>query len=263
MDHADSRTLNGSGITDVEALTASLRLGIRENWLQFSLLVIVNALVGALIGLERSILPALAEQEFGLVARTGILSFIIVFGVSKALTNYVAGRMCDRFGRRGVLISGWLLAVPIPFLLMWAPSWAWILFANALLGVSQGLTWSTTVIMKIDLAGPSKRGLAMGLNEFAGYFALALSAFASGWIAQRSGLRPAPFYLGAAFVAVGLGLSLLVIRETKYHGTLRGIAVERQQGCETDARARDFLEDDALRPKPVERSPGRVHQQSE
>jgi MFS family permease len=165
--------------------TAGIRLGLRENLAQFTLLVIVNAFVGAMVGLERSILPAIAEQEFHLVARTAVLSFIVVFGVAKALTNYGAGRLSDRWGRKHVLVAGWLVAVPVPFLLMWAPDWNWVLFANVLLGVSQGLTWSTTVIMKIDLVGPRERGLAMGLNEFAGYGALAISALATGWIAAR------------------------------------------------------------------------------
>jgi MFS family permease len=194
-----------------------VRLGLRENAAQFSLLVIVNAFVGAMAGLERSILPAIAEQEFGLAARTAILSFIVVFGVSKALTNYGAGRWSDAIGRKRILVLGWLVAVPVPFLLMWAPNWTWILVANALLGVSQGLTWSTTVIMKIDLVGPGQRGLAMGLNEFAGYVALAGSALATGWIAAAYGLRPQPFYLGVAFVAIGLLLSAWVIRDTAHH----------------------------------------------
>jgi MFS family permease len=194
-----------------------VRLGLRENLAQFSLLVVVNAFVGAMVGMERSILPAIAEQEFQLAARAAVLSFIVVFGVTKALTNYLAGRLSDRFGRKQVLVAGWLVAVPVPFLLMWAPSWSWVLFANALLGVSQGLTWSTTVIMKIDLAGARNRGLAMGLNEFAGYFAVAASALATGWLATRYGLRPQPFYLGIGFVGIGLGLSALLVRETKSH----------------------------------------------
>tara|TARA_R110002096_G_scaffold434832_5_gene658294 strand:+ start:105140 stop:106429 length:1290 start_codon:yes stop_codon:yes gene_type:complete len=198
-------------------MSSSPRLGIRENWVQFSLLVLVNAFVGAMVGMERSILPAIATQEFLLAARTAVLSFIVVFGVTKALTNYFAGRFSDVWGRKVVLVAGWFVAAPVPFLLMWAPSWNWILFANVLLGVSQGLTWSTTVIMKIDLAGPKNRGLAMGLNEFAGYFAVALSALATGWIASRYGLRPEPFYLGFGFVALGLGLSLFLVRETKHH----------------------------------------------
>jgi MFS family permease len=206
-----------------------IQLGLRENWAQFSLLVLVNAFVGAMVGMERSILPAIAEDEFHLAARTAILSFIVVFGVTKALTNYFAGRWSDRFGRKRVLVAGWLLAAPVPFLLMWAPSWSWILVANVLLGVSQGLTWSTTVIMKIDLAGPKNRGLAMGLNEFAGYFAVALSALATGFIAAEVGLRPEPFYLGIGFVVLGTLLSVFAVRETLHHVTheskLAGTAV--------------------------------------
>ncbi|MBK8215408.1 MAG: MFS transporter [Myxococcales bacterium] len=199
-----------------------LRLGIRENLGQFSLLVVVNAFVGAVVGMERTLLSPIAEQEFHLEAKAAVLSFIVVFGVTKALTNYLAGRLSDRFGRKHVLVAGWLVAVPVPFLLMWAPSWALVLFANALLGVSQGLTWSTTVIMKIDLAGPTKRGLAMGLNEFAGYFAVAGSALATGFVATHYGLRPQPFYLGVVFVIAGLGLSVLAVRETKHHVAAEG-----------------------------------------
>lgn len=195
----------------------AVRLGLRENAGQFALLVVVNAFVGAMVGLERSILPAIAEHEFQLAARTAVLSFIVVFGMAKALTNYGAGRLSDRVGRKHVLVAGWLVAVPVPFLLMWAPSWNWILCANLLLGISQGLTWSTTVIMKIDLVGAKQRGLAMGLNEFAGYVAVAASALATGWIAARYGLRPQPFYLGVGFVIVGLALSALLVRETRHH----------------------------------------------
>lgn len=195
----------------------SIKLGLRENWRQFSLLVIVNAFVGAMIGLERSILPSIAEEEFGLAAKSAILSFIVVFGFSKALLNYFAGRFSDRFGRKSILVVGWLVAIPVPFLLMWAPTWNWILLANLFLGISQGLTWSITVIMKIDLAGPTKRGLAMGLNEFAGYAAVAISALATGYIASRYSLRPEPFYLGILYVAIGLFLSVFLIRETKPH----------------------------------------------
>jgi len=198
-------------------LTLLVRLGLRHNLPQFSLLVVVNALVGAMVGMERSILPAIGEREFHLAARSAVLSFIVVFGVSKAFANYFAGRAADRFGRKHLLVGGWLVAAPVPFLLMWAPSWNGILFANLLLGVSQGLTWSATVIMKIDLAGPADRGLAMGLNEFAGYLAVAGSALGTGWIAARYGLRPEPFYAGVVFVVLGLALSTLVVRETKGH----------------------------------------------
>lgn len=203
----------------IDAGAPAVRLGLRENAGQFSLLVLVNAFVGAMVGMERTILPPIAEKEFHLAAKTAVLSFIVVFGVTKALTNYLAGRLSDRFGRKHVLIAGWLVATPVPFLLMWAPSWSWVLVANALLGVSQGLTWSTTVIMKIDLVGPAKRGLAMGLNEFAGYFAVAGSALATGFVAAHHGLRPQPFYLGVAFVALGLLLSAVAVRETKHHVT--------------------------------------------
>jgi MFS family permease len=193
------------------------RLGLRENIGQFSLLVLVNAFVGAMVGMERSILPAIAEQDFKLAARSAVLSFIVVFGVTKALTNYLAGRLSDRWGRKQVLVAGWLVAAPVPLLLMWAPSWTWVLVANALLGMSQGLTWSTTVIMKIDLVGSKRRGLAMGLNEFAGYLAVALSALATGFLATHYGLRPEPFYLGLGFVTIGLVLSVFAVRETKQH----------------------------------------------
>jgi MFS family permease len=194
-----------------------VRLGLRENLAQFSLLVVVNLFVGALVGMERSILPVMAEQEFHLAARTAVLSFIVVFGATKALTNYFAGRLSDRFGRKQALVAGWLVAAPVPFLLMWAPGWNWVLLANVLLGVSQGLTWSTTVIMKIDLVGPKNRGLAMGLNEFAGYVAVAASALATGFIAARYGFRPEPFYLGVGFVVFGLTLSALAVRDTVHH----------------------------------------------
>jgi MFS family permease len=195
------------------------RLGLRQNLPQFSLLVLVNAFVGAMVGLERSILPAMAEQEFHLAARAAVLSFIVVFGVVKAITNYMAGRLSDSMGRKVVLVAGWIMALPVPFLLMWAPTWNWILFANALLGISQGLTWSTTVIMKIDLVGPHRRGLAMGLNEFAGYGAVALTALLTGYIAAAYGLRPEPFYPGVGFAVLGLILSLFLVRET--HGHVR------------------------------------------
>jgi MFS family permease len=197
----------------------SVRLGLRENISQFALLVAVNALVGAMVGLERSILPPIAEAEYRITGHTATLSFIAVFGITKALANYVAGRFADAIGRRQLLLVGWVIAVPVPFVLMWAPSWGWILAANALLGVSQGFTWSMTVIMKIDLVGPTQRGLAMGLNECAGYVALAVSAYATAWIASRYGLRPQPFYLGVAFVVAGLCLSVLV-RETRGHSAL-------------------------------------------
>ena len=201
----------------VRTKAPSITLGLRENLGQFSLLVLVNAFVGAMVGMERSILPALADHEFHLAARTAILSFIVVFGITKAATNYLAGRLSDVYGRKAVLVAGWLVACPVPLLLIWAPTWRWVLAANALLGVSQGLTWSTTVIMKIDLAGPKNRGLAMGLNEFAGYFAVAVSALATGYIASSYGLRPEPLYLGVGYAVAGLALSVVLVRETSGH----------------------------------------------
>ena len=208
----------------------AIQLGLRENWKQFWLLVLVNAFVGAMVGLERTILPLIAEEEFGLVARGAILSFIVTFGFVKAGTNFFAGRLGDLFGRKKVLLAGWLFGIPVPLLLMWAPSWSWIVFANVLLGVNQGLAWSTTVIMKIDLVGPRARGLAMGLNEFAGYLAVALAALGTGYVAEAVGLRPEPFYLGIAFVALGLGLTVLFVRDTTAHVALE--AREHRSGSE-------------------------------
>ncbi|HUR18614.1 MAG TPA: MFS transporter [Acidimicrobiales bacterium] len=192
-----------------------MRLGIRANLAQFSLLVAVGGLVGGTIGQERTVLPLLAEREFGLRGYTAGLTFIVAFGITKAFSNLVAGALSDRIGRKPVLVTGWLVALPVPALLIWAPNWTWVIVANVLLGINQGLTWSTTVIMKIDLAGPGRRGLAMGLNEAAGYLAMAVTAVATGWIATQHGLRPAPFLLGAAYIALGLGLSGLFVRETR------------------------------------------------
>ncbi|MBC7475285.1 MAG: MFS transporter [Candidatus Sericytochromatia bacterium] len=195
-------------------------LGLKENLLQFSLLVVVNSFVGAMIGLERSILPSIAENEFHLDSKSAIFSFIIIFGFTKALTNYFAGRFSEKYGRKVILIIGWLFSIPVPLLLMFAPSWNWILIANIFLGISQGLTWSTTVIMKIDLVGPSRRGFAMGINEFAGYFTVALSAYLSSYIASNYGLRPQPFYPGIIYVFMGLFMSIFFIKETKNYTLL-------------------------------------------
>ncbi len=196
---------------------ATVRLGLRENLSQFLLLVGVNALVGGMIGQERTVLPLLAEEEFGLTAFTSALTFIAAFGIVKAATNFFAGTLSDRHGRKPVLVAGWLIGLPVPLLLMWAPTWGWVIAANVLLGVNQGLTWSTTVIMKIDLVGPAKRGMAMGFNEAAGYGAVAVTALATGFIASTYGLRPEPFYLGLAYAALGLGISTLFVRETREH----------------------------------------------
>ena len=210
-------------------------LGLRANWSQFWFLVLVNAFVGAMVGLERTVLPLLAQAEFGLASKSAVLSFIGTFGIVKAFTNFFAGRLSDRFGRKRVLLVGWLFGLPVPFLVIWAPSWSWIVGANVLLGINQGLAWSTTVIMKIDLVGPRQRGLAMGLNEFAGYLAVAFAALGTGYVAQAYGLRPAPFYLGIAFATAGLVLSLLFIRDTHRH-----VAVEADaEGRETSPARRE------------------------
>jgi len=194
-----------------------IRLGLAENWRQFSLLILVNAFVGGMVGLERTVVPLIGSEEFRIASTTLVTSFIVSFGVVKALTNLLSGHFADVYGRKRLLVLGWLIALPVPFMIGWGPGWGWIVAANALLGVSQGLTWSMTVIMKIDLVGPKSRGLAVGLNECAGYLALGLTAFATGYIAQRYGLRPAPFYLGIVYAALGLVLSVFLVRDTRHH----------------------------------------------
>ena len=197
--------------------SGNIKLGLKENWKQFALLVIINAFVGGMIGMERSILPKIADAEFHIAAKTAILSFIIVFGVVKAITNYFTGAFANRIGRKNLLVIGWIIGIPVPFILMYAPDWNWIVAANILLGLNQGITWSSTVMMKIDLVGERQRGLAMGLNEFAGYVAVAAVAFLTGWIAGNYGLRPYPFYLGVAISFLGLLSSWLFVRDTKQH----------------------------------------------
>lgn len=195
----------------------NVQLGLKENWKQFTLLVIINGFVGGMVGLERSILPQIAEEEFAIAAKTAILSFIIVFGIVKAITNYFTGALANRFGRKKLLVAGWIVGIPIPFILMYAPDWNWIIAANVLLGINQGLTWSSTVVMKIDLVGEKQRGFAMGLNEFAGYLSVAIVAFLTGWIAGEYGMRPYPFYIGFVLLALGLFGSIFLIKDTKHH----------------------------------------------
>ena len=198
-------------------MTRQVQLGLKENWRQFTLLVIINAFVGGMVGLERSILPRIAEVDFHIEAKTAILSFIIVFGFVKAVTNYFTGALANKIGRKNLLTIGWVFAVPVPFMLMSAGSWNWIIAANVLLGINQGLTWSSTVVMKIDLVGEKQRGFAMGLNEFAGYIAVAIVAFVTGWIASKYGLRPYPFYIGIALSLLGLFGSFFFVKDTRHH----------------------------------------------
>ncbi|HRG34259.1 MAG TPA: MFS transporter, partial [Saprospiraceae bacterium] len=212
-----SQTIRPQGLQIKIMASQSIQLGLKENWKQFSLLVLINAFVGGMVGMERSILPRIAEIEFHIAAKTAILSFIIVFGIVKAITNYYTGTLANRFGRKKLLVAGWIIGLPIPFILMFAPSWSWIIAANVLLGINQGLTWSSTVVMKIDLVGEKQRGFAMGLNEFAGYIAVALVAFLTGWIASEYGIRPYPFYTGIVLVIFGLLGSLFLIKDTRHH----------------------------------------------
>ena len=194
-----------------------LKLGLRENWRQFSLLVLVNVFVGGMVGLERTVVPLIGAEEFRIASTTIVVSFIVSFGLVKAFANLVSGHFADIYGRKHVLIAGWLIGLPVPFMLAWGPTWGWIVAANALLGVNQGLAWSMTVIMKVDLVGPKSRGLAVGLNEFAGYLAVGVTAFLTGYIAQRYGLRPEPFYIGIGYAILGLLLSCFLVRDTREH----------------------------------------------
>lgn len=196
-------------------MDTKVHLGLKENWKQFTILVIVNAFVGGMVGLERTIFPKFAEIEFGIASKTAILSFIIAFGITKAITNYFTGKLANKFGRKNLLILGWLFAIPIPFILISATSWNWVIFANILLGINQGVTWSSTVVMKIDLVGEKDRGLAMGINEFAGYFAVGIVAFLTGIIAQKYGITPYPFYLGIGISILGLLLTVFFVSDTR------------------------------------------------
>jgi MFS family permease len=227
-----------SGATTVAALRG-VRLGLAANWRQFALLVVLNAFVGAMVGQERAVLPLLAEREFGIASSSALLSFIATFGLTKALTNLAAGRLSDTWGRRRLLIIGWLFGLPVPVLLILAPGWSWVVLANVLLGVNQGLCWSLTVIMKIDLAGPERRGLAMGLNEFAGYLAVSLAALLTGFLATAGDWRRAPFYPGLGYAAAGLLLTLALVRDTRRHVELEAGQEERAQGAQRDQGQRD------------------------
>src|SRR6266702_576666 len=201
-----------------ESADSRVRLGLRENWRQFALLILINAFVGGMVGIERPVVPLVGAEEFGITSTTIVVSFIVSFGVVKALANLVSGQLADAWGRKHVLVLGWLVGLPVPFMIMLAPSWGWVVAANALLGINQGLAWSMTVLMKVDLVGPKSRGLSVGLNEFAGYLAVGITAFLTGYIAARAhALRPDPFYLGIGYAALGFGLSVFAVRDTSEH----------------------------------------------
>ncbi len=205
-----------------------VRLGLKENWQQFALLMLVNAFVGGMVGMERTVVPLIGSEEFGITSTTLVVSFIVSFGVIKALANLVSGQLADVWGRKRVLVLGWLVGLPVPFMIIWAPSWGWIIAANALLGINQGLAWSMTVIMKVDLVGPKSRGLAVGLNEFAGYIAVGVTAFLTGYLASRYGLRPTPIYLGIGYAVLGALLSIVLVQDTRGHVRLEAAAHSRQ-----------------------------------
>ncbi len=217
-------------------MTEHIKLGLKENWLQFTILVIVNAFVGGMVGLERTIFPKFAASEFGIASTSAILSFIVAFGITKAITNYFTGKLANRLGRKNLLVIGWIIALPIPFILMHAGSWNWVIFANVLLGINQGLTWSSTVVMKIDLVGERNRGTAMGINEFAGYFAVGVVALLTGFIAQKYGITPYPFYLGIGISVIGLLLSVFLVKDT------RVFVKKEQESTQTEALDNVFLE---------------------
>ena len=211
-----------------ESADSRVRLGLRENWRQFALLILINAFVGGMVGIERTVVPLIGSEEFGIASTTIVVSFIVSFGVIKALANLVSGQLADAWGRKHVLVLGWLVGLPVPFMIMWAPSWGWVVAANALLGINQGLAWSMTVLMKVDLVGPKSRGLAVGLNEFAGYLAVGVTAFFTGYLASRYGLRPVPIYLGVGYAVFGALLSITLVRDTRQHVRLEAAAHSQQ-----------------------------------
>ena len=211
-----------------ESADSRVRLGLRENWRQFALLILINAFVGGMVGIERTVVPLVGAEEFGITSTTIVVSFIVSFGVIKALANLVSGQLADAWGRKRVLVLGWVVGLPVPFMIVWAPSWGWIIAANALLGINQGLAWSMTVLMKVDLVGPKSRGLAVGLNEFAGYLAVGVTAFLTGYLASRYGLRPVPIYLGVGYAVFGALLSITLVRDTRQHVRLEAAAHSQQ-----------------------------------
>jgi len=215
-------------MTGATHASSAIRLGLKENWRQFALLVLINAFVGGMVGIERTVVPLIGSEEFHLESTTLITSFIISFGVVKAFANLISGQLADTWGRKRVLVIGWLLGLPVPFMIVAAPNWEWVIAANVLLGLSQGFAWSMTVIMKVDLVGPKGRGLAVGLNEFAGYFAVGLTAFLTGYLASRYGLRPVPIYLGIFYAVVGTILSILVVHDTRNHVRLEAGSVAKE-----------------------------------
>jgi MFS family permease len=217
-----------SEVASAPQATSSVRLGLKENWRQFALLIVINAFVGGMVGIERTVVPLIGSEEFGITSTTIVLSFIVSFGVIKALSNLVSGQLADAWGRKHVLVLGWLVGLPVPFMIVWAPSWGWIVAANALLGINQGLAWSMTVIMKVDLVGPRSRGLAVGLNEFVGYLAVGVTAFLTGYLASRYGLRPVPIYLGVGYAILGAVLSIMLVRDTRDHVRLEASAHSQQ-----------------------------------
>jgi MFS family permease len=218
----------GDAVSAPQAAASPVRLGLRENWPQFALLVLINAFVGGMVGIERTVVPLIGAEEFKIGSTTLVVSFIVSFGVVKACANLVSGQLADAWGRKRVLVLGWLVGLPVPFMIIWAPSWKWVIAANALLGINQGLAWSMTVIMKIDLVGPKSRGLAVGLNEFAGYLAVGVTAYLTGYLASEYGLRPAPIYLGVAYAILGAALSILLVRDTREHVRLETAGHARQ-----------------------------------